>query len=259
MKTLVKQGRFLDLATAQHEDVVWKSYMFDLKQGTLKFLLNASLDTLPTASNLVKWNKKTSDKCKQCKNVETTSHILNGCKVSLENGKFLWRHNTVINYIYQSIDTAKYKVYADLPGNTAEGGGTVPADICVTAHKPDLVIIDEKNNSLYICELTVPFETNIETRHREKSDKYAHFVTDVTQMNTSVICFEIGSRGFISTRNQSSLNALHKFVKPGLKLPKFKQNISALSLYSSYHIFICRKESEWSSPNYLLPPFNDKI
>jgi hypothetical protein len=233
--------------------------MFDLKQGTLKFLLNASIDTLPTASNLVKWNKKTSDKCKQCKNVETTSHILNGCKVSLENGKFLWRHNTVINYIYQSIDTAKYKVYADLPGNTAEGGGTVPADICVTAHKPDLVIIDEKNNSLYICELTVPFETNIETRHREKSDKYAHFVTDVTQMNTSVICFEIGSRGFISTRNQSSLNALHKFVKPGLKLPKFKQNISALSLYSSYHIFICRKESEWSSPNYLLPPFNDKI
>ena len=71
-------------------------------------------------------------------------------------------------------------MYADLPGNTADGGGTVPADICVTVHKPDLVIIDEKNNSLYICELTVPYETNIETRHRGKSDKYAHFVTDVT-------------------------------------------------------------------------------
>ena len=124
-------------------------------------------------------------------------------------------------------------------------------------HKPDLVICDETNGSLFIFELTVPFETNLDTRHREKSDKYAHFVTDVTNMNTSVICFEIGSRGFISSRNHSSLFTLHKFVKPGLKLKTFKQNISALSLYSSYHIYICRKEPEWMSPNYLLPPFRD--
>ena len=256
VKTLVQQGHYLDLAAAQHEDIIWKTHMFDLKQGTLKFILNASLDTLPTGANLVKWNKKSSDKCIQCKCKETTSHILNGCKVSLENGKYLWRHNTIINYIMQSVDTEKFKVFADLPGHTADGGGTVPADICVTVHKPDLVIIDEKNGSLYIVELTVPFETNIEIRHREKSDKYAHFVTDVTNMNTSVICFEIGSHGFISTRNHSSLFTLHKFMKPDLKLKQFKQNISALSVYASYHIFICRKEPEWMSPNYLLPPFN---
>ena len=42
VKTLAVQGKFLALAAAEKEDVVWKSYMFDLKQGTLKFLLNAS-------------------------------------------------------------------------------------------------------------------------------------------------------------------------------------------------------------------------
>ena len=52
--------------------------------------------------------------------------------------------NTKINYIMQSVDTEKFKVFADLPGHTADGGGTVPADICVTVHKPDLAIIDEK-------------------------------------------------------------------------------------------------------------------
>ena len=218
-----------------------------------------ALDTLPTGANLVKWNKKTSDKCAQCKCKETTSHILNGCKVSLEKGKYLWRHNNIVNYIMKCVDTDKYKVFADLPGHTVDGGGTVPADICITAHKPDLVIMDQKTNSLFIIELTVPFEANVETRHKEKSDKYAHFVTDVTHMNTSVICFEVGSRGFVSTRNHNSLYTLHKFVKPGLKLAKFKQNISALSVYSSYYIFICRKEPEWSSPNYLIPPFNDQI
>ena len=34
--------------------MVWKYYMFDLKQGTLKFLLNACIDTLQNAANLHK-------------------------------------------------------------------------------------------------------------------------------------------------------------------------------------------------------------
>ena len=50
-----------------------------------------------------------------CKCKETTLHILNGCKVSLEMGRYLWRHNNIINYIFQSVYTDKFKVYADLP------------------------------------------------------------------------------------------------------------------------------------------------
>ena len=256
VKGLVQQGKFLELASAEHEDAIWKSYIFDMKLGTMKFLLNAAIDTLPTGANLFKWNKKTNDRCVLCKCKETTSHILNCCRVSLEMGKFLWRHNNVINYLVSSVDTAKFKIFADLPGHTVDGG-TIPADICITAHKPDIVIIDQKSNSIYIIELTVPIGHNIEVRHKEKSDKYAHFLTDIQNMNTFVICFEIGSRGYISTRNNNSLNTLHNFVKPGIKLKIFKQNISSLSVYSSYHIFNCRKDPVWSSPNYLLPPFND--
>ena len=123
--------------------------MFDMKQGTLKFLLNATLDTLPTGANFVKWNKKTGDKCALCNCRETTSHILKGCKASLDMGKCLWRHNNLINYIVQSVDTTKFKVYADLPEHTVDGG-TIPADICITPQKPDIVIIDEKSNSINI-------------------------------------------------------------------------------------------------------------
>ena len=253
VKNLVQQGKFLELAQAEHEDAIWKSYIFDLKHGTMKFLLNAAIDTLPTNANLFKWNKRTNDKCVLCKCRETTSHIL-----SLEMGKHLWRHNTIINYLVQSVDTSKFKVFSDLPDHTVDGG-SIPADICITAQKPDLVIIDEKSNTIHIFELTVPIEHCIEDRHKQKSNKYAHFITDIQHMNTFVTCFEIGSRGYVSTRNQNSLNTLHKFMKPGLKLKKFKQNISALSGYSSYHIFLCRKDPVWTSPNYLLPPFNDQI
>ena len=117
-----------------------------------------------------------------------------------------------------------------------------------------------KSKVIHLFELSVAIETNgnIDKRHQEKWDKYAHFVTDMSGgYKCTVTAFKIGSRGYISTRNQSALYTLHKFTKPGIKLPKFKQNISALSVYSSYHIFITRKELSFHQPPFLLPPFEE--
>ena len=46
------QGSILALVTQKKEDLLWKSVMFQLKSGTLKFMLNARIDTLPTPANL---------------------------------------------------------------------------------------------------------------------------------------------------------------------------------------------------------------
>ena len=257
VKTLTQQGNFLSLAAAEYEDAVWKSYMYDLKQGTMKFLMNAAIDTLPTAANLLKWKKTTSNKCKLCKSIQTTRHILNICKFSLENGKFLWRHNNIVNYVLQCLDEKKFTIYSDLPGHTV-GAGSLPPEICITTQKPDIVIIDKKQKILHIFELTVPFEQNIEQRHLEKANKYAHFETDCTDYNCNVTAFEVGSRGYISTRNHSAIYTLHKFTKPGIKLTKFKKNISSLALYSSYHIFITRNEEHFNQPSFFLPPFESE-
>ena len=62
------------------------------------------------------------------------------------------------------IDTSKYTIYSDLPGQEAAGGGTIPPELCVTALRPDIVIIDPLKKELKIFELTVPLERNIETR-----------------------------------------------------------------------------------------------
>ena len=254
VNSLVVQGNLLALASAEHSDAIWKSYVFDLKKGTLKFLLNAQLDTLPTGANLVRWNKSSNDKCKLCKFRETTYHILNCCKSSLDQGKYTWRHNNIINYIVENVDTTRFKVYSDIPGYMV-GNGTIPPEICITNEKPDIVIIDYKSKTLNIFELTVPFELNIEDRHKQKSNKYAHFIEDITNFTTTVTAFEIGSRGYISSDNKHRLHLLHKFMKGGIPISKFQKNISALSVYSSYHIFLCRKDPTWSEPNYLGTPF----
>ena len=117
---------------------------------------------------------------------------------------------------------------------------------------------DPFHQQLSLFELTVPFERNIETRHTEKTNKYAYFVSDITFYETFLCAFEIGNRGYISSSNQHSLLRIHKFVKPGINLGKFKENISALSVYSSYHIFLCRKEPVWAEPPLLMPPYDDK-
>ena len=155
------------------------SYVFDLKKGTLKFLLNSQLDTLPIGANLVRWNKSSNDKCKLCKFRETTYHILNCCNISLDQGKYTWRHNNIVNYIVKNVDTEKFKVYSDIPGHMA-GNGSIPPEICITSEKPDIVIIDEKRKTPDKFELTVPFEKNIEERNLFKNNKYAHFVSDIS-------------------------------------------------------------------------------
>ena len=257
VKSLVVQGQYLALAAAEKQDVVWKGFMFNMKQGTLKFLLNASIDTLPTAANLKRWKKSSSDFCKLCKRRETTNHVLNGCKVSLDTGRFTWRHNCIVNYIVNSVDS-KYTVYSDLPGHTAAGGGSIPPEMCVTAEKPDIVILDNHKKQIHLFELTCPSEKYIDTRNTEKSNKYAHFLTDITQFKSTVNCFEVSSKGFISTRNHTTLNTLYKFTKPGITKSQFKSNISALSITASHHIFICRKEPTFLEPPFLLPPLVDR-
>ena len=243
MKKLTVQGHNLALAAAEKQDLVWKSFMFDLKQGTLKFLLNAGIDTLPTAANLKRWKKSASDLCKLCKCRQTTDHVLSICKVALDSGRYTWRHNCVINYIVNSIDE-KYTVYSDLPGHTAPGG--------------DIVIIDKHKQEIHLYELTCPAERNIDQRHTDKSNKYAHFTTDITHLSCKVSCFEVSTKGFLNSRNHTTLNALHKFVKPNITKSQFKSNISALSLTASYHIFLCKDEPTFLEPPYLLPPLVTK-
>ena len=259
VKTLTVQGNTLALAVAEKCDLSWQSYMFGLKHGTLKFIANASIDTLPTQANLKRWKKSTSDLCPLCRGRQTTNHVLNICKVGMDTGRWTWRHNNIVNYVVNNVDREKYTVYSDLPGHTAAGGGSIPPEICVTVQKPDIVIIDKVSKSMHLFELTCPLEEHIEKRHKDKTDKYAHFVADCTSetMSCSLTCFEVSSRGLITPRNGEHLKTLHSFIQKGIKLSVFKKNISALSVLSSFHIWLCRSDPSFQEPPFLPPPFQE--
>ena len=179
-------------------------------------------------------------------------------QMSHRQGRYTWRHNNIINYIINQIDTTKFKIYSDLEGHTTSTGGTIPANICPTTEKPDLVLIDEKTKTVHIFELTVPFEPNIEKRHNDKTDKYAHFLIDIpgnSEYKVEVSAFEIGSRGLVTMENSKTLKIIHNFTKKDTKFSKFRDNISALSVTGSYTLFLARKEPVWNENTpYLNPP-----
>ena len=256
LHTLIKQGEFLKISQLEQQDPIWKSFIHNLKKGTMKFLLNSMIDTLPTKSNLKLWNKTTSDKCGLCQNKETTLHVLNGCRTALMQGRFTWRHDNILRYICNNIDKEKYTVFSDIPDYKTENGGSMPSFLTITADRPDLVILDKSKKKALIGELTVPFESNVAERHTYKTNRYAYLLKDITSYEPSLCAFEIGARGFMTTENMKRLKEIHKFCNKTLTFKKFSENISAISITSSYYIFNCRKEPSWGTPEPLCPPLN---
>ena len=183
LKKLVVQGDLLNLAHSEESDITWRSAIYSLPRRVLSFAINSSIDTLPTFRNLKLWGKKMSSNCKLCGNTQTLLHVA-GCKTMLDQGRYTWRHNCVLNHIEMYIRglTNNANIISDLPGRSLSGL-TIPPEVLVTSARPDLVIHYSDANVIKIIELTVPFETNIEKEHTFKTNKYATLIQDIKDKN----------------------------------------------------------------------------
>ena len=148
---------------------------------------------------------------------------------------------------------SKFKVYSDLPGWEAAGGGTIPPALCVTNLKPDIVIMDEHKTTLHIVELTMPLNRNIDDRNKEKTLRYTPFLTDITGYNCTLNCYEISSTCFINTRNKTTLNIIHKFIKKSITKSTFMENLNSLAWYGSYKVWLNREDPGFATPPFLVP------
>ena len=258
VQSLIKQGNLLELAKCQNTDLTWKSYIFNLKKGTLKFILNATIDCLPTNANLKQWGKSSTDRCPLagCGLRQTTGHILSSCKIALNQLRFNFRHDSILTYLSQVLDKTRFEVYVDIPGHQTVNNGTIPAHVgIITLDRPDIVILDKNNNNIFYFELTCPSEKNESDAHLRKQNKYAYLLTDTTSFSPSVIPFEIGAKGFVSKPNRDRLKTLHKFCKKGITLKTLINTTSAIAVNCSYFIFINRNEPTWPAVPPLTSPF----
>ncbi len=256
IETLVLQGNLLKLMSEENSNITWKSIIHNLPRKLLRFGLNSITNTLPVNSNLALWGKTLNQACALCGRKETLLHVLNGCPIMLDQGRYTYRHNNILSVILKALvnmysDTSEsYKIYSDIEGRHALGGGTIPPDVLPTNEKPDIVIM--KPGEITIIELSVPFESNIKIRHEFKCNKYAMLISDLKQTgrNVTFYAIEVGSRGFISNDNKDSLK--HIFKSLSQKSHKgLLHDISKMALVSSFVVFFSKYSKDWHSETSL--------
>ena len=177
--------------------------MYGLPEKQLSFLLRAGCDTLPTPMNLARWNIITDPRCALCQAPQpTTNHILTGCPAALDQGRYTWRHDSVLQVLVHGLQQhlpETFKLYADLPGYLASSSppSTIPTNLSSTLSRPDLVLVS--NDSICLFELTVPTNTqqHLLAARARKEDRYSSLQYDLqlSGLTVNLVPIEIGCLG----------------------------------------------------------------
>ena len=99
------QGDWLNFDAVLKADLSWNSLIYSIPQELLKFLLNFTHNVLPTSDNLRRWGKTVVDlKCCLCGfSNPTLKHILNGCSMALKQGRYTWRHDSILQHLVENL------------------------------------------------------------------------------------------------------------------------------------------------------------
>ena len=248
LSTLTVQGKFSNIIKYQQSDHFYRSIMFDLPHKQLSWLVRASIDCLPSFSNLRRWNKVLSHKCALCPRPETMWHVLNGCDVALNQKRFNLRHDSILLHIVKQMKASKCKkrIIADLEGYRLPGGHTIPQDIVVTNERPDLVLIDEETGKIELFDLTscADRDSNIKNARIRKSNKYATLVSDIGDNRATFTPFEVCSLGNIADESRKTLR---KLFGKSVSRQTFR-TLGKIAISCSQLIFNSRRSEEWAAP-----------
>ena len=144
----------------------WNEIAEQMTANTYKFARKALIFSLPINTNLKRWNKINTDKCLLCNGRQTQLHVLNNCVTAVNDGRYTWRHDSIlyiIMYYVKQLIEKDYEIYADLEVYTTTNvlfNGNVRPDIAV------------KGNDLIKIELTCCFEANLVKSNKFKREKY---------------------------------------------------------------------------------------
>ena len=157
----------------------------DLKVGTEALLCAAQEQAIRT--NYIKYHiDKTSESslCRLCgKKGESVQHVTNGCE-KLTQKEYKRRYDNVAKKAHRDICKKKglqhsEKWYERAPEGAVENEEikvvwdiNIQCDNLIEARRPDLIVIDEKEQKGIIIDIAVPANVRVEEKEKEKVVKY---------------------------------------------------------------------------------------
>ena len=145
-------------------------------------------DLLPSPANLQRWGLVEDPICHICDKPGTMQHALSSCQTALTQGRYRWRHDTVlrelkkkkacpaINFVKEGQTGRKTKASTTSILDESDcwemkvdlGKQLFFPNIIHTAQRPDIVIWSPNDRKLVMVELTVPWETRCEEAYERK-------------------------------------------------------------------------------------------
>lgn len=280
--SLAKQGQWMKWEELERRQLSWRE-LWKMEANNLSFLIRATYDVLPSPKNLHQWYGE-DPTCSLCPASATLKHILTGCKTSLTQGRYTWRHNQVLKCLVAAVETKRTTVNSlpqtatnstitvsfvregqgkpNHPPSTLKPGGlskardwkllvdighqlTFPPEIASTTLRPDMVLWSPSVKSVYILELTVPWENAVEEAYERKKLRYTELAMDAQQRGWSskIYPVEVGCRGFVAS---STIRLLRDLGVQGQALRQTIRAISEVAERSSQWIWMKRKDPCWA-------------
>ena len=177
---------------------------------------------------------------------ESLLHIVAGCQFYLQQGRYTWRLYSALQLIatnFQSVTNVT--LYADLPGFLS------PSVITGDNLRPDL-LLSFQNKCLYIFELTVGFETNLQTNISRKNEKYRDLIRSLKEEYKDVrfINLPLSTLGVFSSLSSDFLSMLQDLNVDNNHRNYILRNITNIAIRCTYYTFCCRNK-EWNKPELL--------
>ena len=260
LEKLTMQGDFAKLLVEEKQSVTWQSIARKVPRNVMAFAARLSTNSLASPDNLKRWGKRKMGTCPLCSSPNgTLAHITNMCTTALNQGRFSWRHDSVLLHIttvVKSLATSGTEVFSDLPSFQVNGT-TIPADIMVSAgagSKPDIVIVNREQKTIALLELTCSLSGSANKAHQLKRNKYTQLAIDLEVLGYMVflVPFEVISSGHITNVCKTNIrNTLQQFnirIKNSLFV-----NLAKIALLCTMSIFHAYNEKDWTSPPLLAP------
>ena len=206
---------------------------------SLKYLTN----TVATRKNLLKWSIGQSSACSLCLQSETLQHVVSSCKSYLDQGRYTWRHDSVLNFIASTLSALpSCSIYADLPAFLS------PSLITGDSLRPDLLLIT-KNKTLHILEITIGFETNIKVNSDRKALQYIPLRQDLCSKYSQIkfTNLSLGALGTVGSSSDSFIELLKAVDFDSKMLKAILSRIMNITIRCTDFIFCCSNKP-WTSP-----------
>ena len=225
---------------------VWSTVQSNMPRNIFNFTVRYLNNSLANRVNLVRWNLSQTSDCSFCFRPESLLHVIAGCKTYLDEGRFTWRHNSALQFIANSLQSiVGSTLYVDLPCFLS------PCIITGDTLRPDLLLVTA-DRKLFVLDLTVGFETNLDINAHRKKEKYHQLLQTLSSqfslvkfVNLSVSCLSIfgcSADSFIDMCKDLEINKNHLLF--------MIRTTSAIIIRSTYIIF-CRRNKPWTSPDFI--------